>query len=210
MDEKGNEVLTYLEGEVLADPAWQPGQPTPWPSWAQSNDALAATGRLLRELHAAAGTFRPSDPVWKQYDWPVLVDEEIVCHGDIGPHNTVYQDGLPVAFIDWDSVRPDLPLIEFGNAAWRFVPFGDERYFAASGFRKVPSLADRLALFATAYGVTDRGQVLWALQHSMQRSVETFRQWPLNAAGAALALRFVAGQLEWLAANSDGLVAGLD
>ncbi len=39
-------------------------------------------------------------PTRKQYDWPVLLPGEIVCHGDVGRHNTVSRDGLPAAFID--------------------------------------------------------------------------------------------------------------
>jgi aminoglycoside phosphotransferase (APT) family kinase protein len=36
----------------------------------------------------------------------------LAAHGDLGPHNTVYRDGTPVAFIDWDGARPNEPLIE--------------------------------------------------------------------------------------------------
>ena len=97
-----------------------------------------------------------------------------------------------------------------GNAVWRFVPLADERYFAASGFPEPPDMADRLARFAAAYGVTDAEAVRWALQHSMQRGIETFRQWPLTAGPAAHALRFGADRLEWLANNERHLLAGLE
>src|SRR5689334_18079486 len=88
-DDEGREVLTYIDGEVLADPSWRPGLAGPWPEYARSDDALVGAARLLRRLHEAAASFRPAPKaVWKQYAGPLL-DGEIVCHGDVGPHNTV-------------------------------------------------------------------------------------------------------------------------
>ena len=197
-DDQGREMLTFVDGDVLADPQWQPGEPGLWPSFAQTPDALAAAGRLLADLHAAAADFRPTRPTWKQYDWPVLLPGEIVCHGDVGRHNTVYRDGVPIAFIDWDTIRPNLALVEFGAAAWNFVPLGTDAYFEASGFPTRRDLAARLAIFAGAYGVTDRRRVLWALQQGKQRSVEAMRHWPITGADAAATLRLIAADLEWL------------
>jgi hypothetical protein len=205
-DEDGRELLTFIEGEVLADPTWQPGQPGMWPEFARSEESLAAVGSLIRELHDVARDFKPQNPRWKQYDWPVLVGDEIVGHGDLGRHNTVYRDGLPVAFIDWDTIRPVHPIIEFGNAVWNFVPLGDERYFAASDFVGVPPLDERLALFAGAYGLTDRDQVLWGIEQAKQRHAENFRYWRLPAAHAAVGLQMIAEELIWLSRNQDFLL----
>ena len=47
---------------------------------------------------------------------------EIISHGDLGPWNTVYRDGIAVAFIDWDSAGPVSPLDDLADAAWTFVP----------------------------------------------------------------------------------------
>jgi hypothetical protein len=33
-------------------------------------------------------------------------DRECVVHGDSGPFNTIFQDGRPVAFIDWTGCAP--------------------------------------------------------------------------------------------------------
>lgn len=206
-DEEGRELLTYLEGDVLADPTWQPGQPGMWPEFARTEESLVAAGRLLRELHAAASTFEPGDdPRWKQYDWPVLLEGEIVCHGDIGRHNTVYRDGIPVAFIDWDSIRPNHPLIEFGNAAWNFVPLGDDRYFSASDFGSAPPLDERLALFADAYGLRDPEQVSWGIGQAKQRHAENFRYWGIPAGNAAFGFQMLAEELHWLDRNHDFLL----
>ena len=211
MDGDGREVLGFIDGEVLADPAWQPGRPTPWPGWAQSEECLVASARLLRTLHDASRSFvPPENAVWRQHACPALGLDEIVCHGDVGPHNTVYRRGLPVAFIDWDMIRPNDPLVEFGNAAWHFVPLGNDAYFGESGFPSPPDLSDRLARFAREYGVTDRADAAWALHQAKQRSVEAAKYWPVSPAEGAAALRLIASDLEWLHDNLDGLVSRLD
>jgi hypothetical protein len=205
-DDGGREVLTYIDGDVLADPQWQPGEPGPWPPFAQSDDALVAAANLLRRFHGAAFSFQPVAPVWKQYAWPALLPGEIVCHGDIGRHNTVYRDGVPIAFIDWETIRPNHPLIEFGEAAWKYVPLGDDAYFAMSDFGETPDVARRLAMFAGEYGVTEPAMVLWAIQQAKQRSVEALRYWPITSTEAAAYLDLVAREIHWLAGEAERLV----
>jgi aminoglycoside phosphotransferase (APT) family kinase protein len=206
LDADGREVLTYIDGEVLADPAWRPGTPTPWPAWAQSEDALVAAARLLRDLHAASAGFAPEAPTWKQYEHRALLADEVVCHGDVGPHNTVYRDGLPVALIDWETIRPNHPLVELGIALWHYVPLGDDDYFAASGFGATPDLPHRVARFTDAYGCHDPAAVSWALQQAKQRSTDAMRYWPISAAQGAAYLRIVANDLAWLDARLADLV----
>ena len=211
-DEQGREVLSFIEGDVLAGGnEWQPGTPTPWPAWAQSEVCLVESAKLLRFLHEAASSFvPPKEAMWRQHDCPALAHDEIVCHGDVGPHNTVYRTGVPVALIDWDSARPNQPLVEFGDAAWRYVPLGDDAYFAQSGFGVTPDLAARLAAFARAYGLTRRANVAWSLHQAKQRSVEAARFWPISPTEGASVLRLVADQLAWLDSNVDELVSALD
>lgn len=211
-DNEGREVLTFIEGDVLAAGSqWRPGMPTPWPSWARTEECLMAAGRLLRAFHDAAATFVPPEgAVWRRYNAPALGVAEIVCHGDLGPHNTVYRDGLPVAFIDWDTIRPNDPLVEFGAAAWKYVPLGDDAYFDVSDFGERPALARRMALFARAYAVHQRDEVRWALHQAKQRSVDAMRYFPVTPAQAAVTLRLIASELEWLGGAVDALVVELD
>jgi len=211
-DDAGREILTFIEGDVLAaGPGWRPGNPTPWPSWAQTEECLFATARLLRSFHDAAATFAPpEEALWRRYNVPALSAGEVVCHGDIGPHNTVYRSGLPVAFIDWDTIRPNDPIVEFGDAAWKYVPLGDDVYFEASDFGTRPAVARRLAVFARAYGVHDPDTVRWALLQAKQRSVDALRYFPITPAQGAAELRRVATELEWLDSAIVELLAELD
>ena len=56
------EVLTYIDGEVAADPHWQPGHEHQLPAYAKTSEALRAAARLVRELHDSAAGFGPRRP----------------------------------------------------------------------------------------------------------------------------------------------------
>jgi Phosphotransferase enzyme family len=77
-------------------------------------------------------------------------------HGDLGPWNTVYLHGIPVAFIDWDAARPVDPLADLAAAAWTFVPLAPPGQLFQAGFDPLPDLPARLRAFLDAHGLTDR------------------------------------------------------
>ncbi|HET6873507.1 MAG TPA: aminoglycoside phosphotransferase family protein [Acidimicrobiales bacterium] len=209
IDAEGDEIVTFIEGEALARPSWQFGQPTPWPEWARTDEVLAGVGELLGDLHRASASFVPEAPVWRRHQWPGLLPGQVVCHGDVGPHNTVYREGKPIALIDWDEIGPNEPHIEFGIAAWHYVPLGTDDFFAASDWPERPDLAHRLALFAESYGTTDRETVFHAVQQAKQRSAEALRHFPVSPGEAAGYLRVVATDLEWLSVERHRLGARL-
>lgn len=108
--EDGYEVLDFMTGQV------------PGADHRPDFDGLTALGRLMRAYHDATEDFESTgDDVW--YSWRVPPPEptEVVCHGDIAPYNTVFVDGLPVAFIDFDTARPGPRLWDIGYAAYRFI-----------------------------------------------------------------------------------------
>jgi hypothetical protein len=193
----GWEVLTYLEGEVAVDPDWQPGRGHRLPPYARTDEALIAAGRLVRALHEAAAGFEPALTGYRFHPHPPLPGE-IVSHGDLGPWNTVYRDGLPVAFIDWDSAAPVEPLADLAAAAWGFLPLAPYDQLAQAGFDPLPDLPARLRLFVDAYGLADRGSILPALQRSPLASAEHVKYAPIDASGAATSLEFLACQLRWI------------
>jgi Ser/Thr protein kinase RdoA (MazF antagonist) len=191
------EVLTYLDGDVPADPLWHPGRGHRLPAEARSEDALIAAGRLVRSLHDAARDFRPAETGYRFHACPPRAGE-IVSHGDLGPWNTVYRGGLPVAFIDWDAAGPVDPVVEVAAAAWEFVPLGPPAQLREAGFDPVPDLGARLRLFVDAYGLTDRQAILPALQRCLLVAADRVRYAPVNAAEAAEALEHRARELRWL------------
>ncbi len=163
--EDHREVLTFIDGDVAVDPRWQPGHGHRLPPYARTDRALRGAAGLLRELHAAAAGFRPAITSYRCHPHPPRTGE-IICHGDLGPWNTVYQDGTPVAFIDWDSAQPASPLADLADAAWAFVPLAPPGQLAEAGFGQLPDLPARLRLFVDAYGLTDPKAILPALAGS--------------------------------------------
>jgi aminoglycoside phosphotransferase (APT) family kinase protein len=84
---------------------------------------------------------------------PLAGGQEVVCHNDLSPKNTVYQDlgdGLrPVAFLDWDLAAPGRRVHDVAHLCWQFLGLG-------------PSVVDpvvavrRLRLVCEAYGLAER------------------------------------------------------
>lgn len=105
IDEEGCEILSFIEGHV----AWAGEQPPG--VW--SDDSLLEVARLVRRLHDL--TQRSE----------LASDQEVVCHGDLSPKNTVYKDsgeGLrPVAFIDWDHAAPGRRVDDVADMLWHYL-----------------------------------------------------------------------------------------
>ncbi|MFJ4358987.1 aminoglycoside phosphotransferase family protein [Streptomyces massasporeus] len=93
-DAVGREILSYLPGWVQAR----------FQHW--TDPQVAAVGSLFRALHDAT---RGSHLAGRR---------PVVCHHDPGPNNTVFSEGVPVAFIDFDTAAPGDPLEDLGYVAW--------------------------------------------------------------------------------------------
>jgi aminoglycoside phosphotransferase (APT) family kinase protein len=80
-------------------------------------------------------------------------EEEVVCHNDLSPKNTVYRDlggGLrPVAFIDWDIAAPGARIHDVAHVCWQYVGLGPQVGDAGDAIRLVRVIAE-------AYGLADR------------------------------------------------------
>ena len=172
--EGNREVLTFLEGDVANDPRWEPGHGFLLPPYARTARALHGAGRLIRALHDASAGFRPAVTTYRFSPHPPK-DGEIVSHGDLGPWNTVYRQGRPAAFIDWDGAQPVDPLVELAEAASRFVPLEPPHRLREAGFDPIPDLPIRLRIFVDAYGLPHREAILPALQGCMTNEPELLR-----------------------------------
>ena len=147
-------------GSPLAAWAWHR-----LPPYARSDLALRGASALIRELHSAATGFQPATTYRFDPRPPQL--GEVVSHGDLGPWNTVYCGGVPVAFIDWDSAGPVDPLADLAAAAWTFVPLAPPEQLAEAGFDPLPDLPARLRAFVDAYRLADRMMILPELKRCM-------------------------------------------
>jgi hypothetical protein len=172
--EGDREVLTFIDGGVANDPLWEPGHGHRLPPYARTEVALNGAARLIRRLHQAATGFRPAMTSYRLHPYPPKAGE-IISHGDLGPWNTVYRDGIPVAFIDWDAAQPIEPLTDLAEAAWTFVPLAPPEQLAEAGFDPLPDLPARVRMFVDAYGLTDRKAILPALRRCKWDEPEPLR-----------------------------------
>jgi hypothetical protein len=149
-DERGREVLSYIEGESGRD-TWRLVVP---------DDGLAALARLLRRYHDAVAGYRPPAASEWAYGVVPMGDEDIVCHGDFGPWNLVWRDARPVGILDWDLAYPGPPLDDVAYALVYCVPFRDDDHAIRwQGFADPPDRRHRIGVFADAYGIEATGLV---------------------------------------------------
>ena len=152
MDERGREILSYVEGEVPIEPH---------PEWALTDDALVSVAELLRRYHDAVASFDHT-----VHTWPTTVPKAfrgtIISHNDLNLDNVVFVGGRAVALIDFDLAGPGSAVWDVACAARLWAPLRDER--------DVPEpvrgrLVERLCTFVDAYGLPagDRARVVDAL-----------------------------------------------
>ena len=143
LDSDGREVLTFIEGEFT--------EPGPW-----TLDGVAALGGLLRSLHEATRSFRPPrDAVWFPWHGRDLGGPaRVIGHCDVAPWNIVARDGLPVAFIDWETAGPVDPLVELAQLAWLNAKLHDDIVAEIEHLPPAAERARQLAAIVDAYGLT--------------------------------------------------------
>ncbi|MER6943822.1 phosphotransferase [Nonomuraea sp. NPDC000554] len=83
---------------------------------------------------------------------PLADDRECVIHGDPGPFNTIFQQGLPVAFIDWSSCRPG----DLGYMAWTWC-------IQSQGRVAIAEQARHLRELRAGYGTIEPAHLLDAM-----------------------------------------------
>jgi thiamine kinase-like enzyme len=142
-------VLSWIEGHV------------PWagiddPPGIYDDGSATAVARLARAFHDLTAVS------------PLADRGEVVCHNDLSPKNTVYQqvrvddaDGVtwrPIAFIDWDAAAPGLRIHDVAHISWQW---------AANTASSPATAARRIRVIADAYGLDIEGRgnlvdtILW-------------------------------------------------
>jgi phosphotransferase family enzyme len=110
-DPRGREVLSFVEGHA----AWRADAG----ARVTGEASVVRVAELVREFHdLTAGS-------------PLAGDQEVVCHNDLSPKNTVYRgsgdDGAglrPAAFIDWDLAAPGRRIHDVAHVCWQFLGLG--------------------------------------------------------------------------------------
>ena len=142
IDEKGREVLTYVEGKAVT---------RPYPGWALGDDALRSVAQLLRRYHEAAAGFDPRPHHWPPSPPPPYVGT-LVTHNDPNLDNVIFRGRRAVAFIDFDLASPGSALWDVAAAARLWSPLMAESDIRDG--RGGQSLA-RFRTFVDSYGAAD-------------------------------------------------------
>lgn len=210
VDDQGREVLTYVEGEVGTQ--HRPGQTGggDLPAYVWRDEVLVHLGALIREYHDAAATFP-----WAGRQWCFGARQpvETVCHNEVFPWNTVFREGLPVAFIDWDTAAPGPRAWDLGLIASVWIPlWADDKCRVAGLPAGITEKARRLRLLLDTYGSDFGGPVVRAGIDRMQNFLEHLRE--LAEAGSAWEVEMtrngvldeLVSDIEWMEENADALV----
>ncbi len=164
MDSRGREILSYLEGET-------------WPDSGSSlpDDVLEQAARAIRNYHdATAGS-------------PLAQGYEIVAHHELGSHNTIFQGGHLVGFIDWDDAAPGTRLRDLANAVYHYV---DVSHWAN---QEASVQARRIHLMCVAYGWDDPLALINDFEADLQQALRNHEQ-----AGRAGAIKIFAKEVDWM------------
>ena len=186
LDEQGLERLSYIDGWVAPDLAHE--------QW--TDEQLIAAAQLIRGFHdALAGS-------------ALAGDDETVCHNDLGPCNTVHADGLPVAFIDWDTAAPGPRALDLAHGVWYWTVFSETEVLP------LDEQVRRVRLMCDAYGdALDRqcipDAILAAQQRTISKIADTLRRGDTDAGYWRRSLEWHRGEQAWFASHSQAFQRGL-
>ena len=163
-DEQGRDILSYLEGEA-------------WPASGSglSDELLEKAARAIRRYHDVTAGSRLSQ------------GHEIVAHHELGPHNTIFQGGHLVGFIDWDDAAPGTRLRDLANAIYNYV---DVSHWAN---QTAYEQARRIRLMCVAYGWDDLIAIVNDFEADLQQALRNHEQ-----ADRAGAIKIFAKEVDWM------------
>src|SRR6266702_1976310 len=180
-DDEGREILSHIDGESGVN-GWKK---------ITTDEGLRKFARFLRAYHDAVAGFHPSDGLEWSTGTKGLKLDEIICHGDFGPWNIVWQGNEPVGIIDWDMAHPAKSEHDILYALEYYAPFrGDEATMRQHHFDTLPDRKHRIAVFLEAYGTPPIVNVATKVA-AMQRAVKD--------QAAYLAKRGIQPQADWAA-----------
>lgn len=159
----GRERLSFIEGTSP--------QPSPW-----TDDAIHQVGHLLRRLHDVATTFEPAEPPawvpWFARSLPGV--RSVIGHGDLGPWNILAREGIPIAFIDWDTAGPVDADWELAQVGWLNAHLHDDDVAKRSGLASAEDRALQLVALVAGYEL-ERDRRLGLVDHMVEFAIRAAR-----------------------------------
>jgi aminoglycoside phosphotransferase (APT) family kinase protein len=142
-DERGREVLSWIDGDVAVPP---------FPAWVTRPEFLVSLGQLLRRSHDALESWPPPEGVGWAHEIADPHGGPLIVHADICPENVITRGGRAVAIIDWEFAAPGRRIWDVVSTARLCVPFTapSRRDPAYDGL----DVTERLRVFLDAYGLS--------------------------------------------------------
>src|SRR5436190_248499 len=91
-------------------------------------------------------------------------DEEVVCHNDVSPDNTVLVEGRPTAMIDFDMAAPGPRIRDLSLGAFLWLDVGWDG-------REPEEQRRRLRLWCDAYGLVERSSLIDDMKERIRETV---------------------------------------
>jgi aminoglycoside phosphotransferase (APT) family kinase protein len=174
VDEQGRAMLTYISGAV------------PRQVGAFQREQWLGAAKLLRLFHDAT------------LDCDLKGDREVICHGDPGPGNYVFRNGMPFALIDFDGAHPGTRAEDVGYAAWMWLHIGNRK---GAPQEQGSNLVEFVGAYDAAAPWNPLEAVIQAQRATVMRIPKTLR-WAIIRAWAQ-------GCLAWTVRNRDAIAAGM-
>ena len=150
IDEKGREILTFIEGEAGNYPLKK---------YMWSNDILVEIAKMLRQYHDAVSDFTLEDE-WKPIDY-TPGNAEVICHNDFAIYNMIFNNEKLVGIIDFDMAAPGPRLWDIAYTLYTCIPLS-RLYHSESGeivyyqpAKDAYRIKQRVQLFFESYGMED-------------------------------------------------------
>jgi len=137
IDEKGREILTFIEGSV-------PHERMVW-----TDDQLKKIAQMIKAFHDSTERSK------------LAGTKEVVCHNDIAPWNTVLNEDMAVAFIDFDDAAPGNRVDDLAYFLWTFLGLGNN----------VPAKeqATKIKMLCSVYGFSHQQVLVDAILEQQQK-----------------------------------------
>jgi tRNA A-37 threonylcarbamoyl transferase component Bud32 len=147
IDEKGREILSFIEGEAGNYPLKE---------YMWSNDVLNEIAKMLRLYHDSVMDFSIEES-WQSID-NTPQPFEVLCHNDFAIYNLIFNQERPIGIIDFDVAGPGPRLWDIAYTLYTCIPLS-RVYHSETGeevnynsLQHADRVSQRVKLFFESYG----------------------------------------------------------